>query len=141
MKKIISGKLYDTDTARELGVDAYSNPRDFHYWCEALYKKRTGEFFLHGRGGPASKYAESCGQNSWSGGEKIIPLTYKSAQQWAEEHLDASDYQKIFGDVTEGDDVYISAKLPAAIDAKLRRLAAESGASMTAVLIDLIEKA
>jgi hypothetical protein len=142
MKKIITGKLYDTETAKELGNDYYSNPRDFHYWSETLYKKRTGEFFLYGKGGPASKYAESCGQNTWSGGEKIIPLSYKAAQEWAEEHLDADDYQSIFGDISEeGEDVYISVKLPAAVDAKVRRMASENGVSLTAMIISLIEKA
>ena len=141
MKKIINGKLYDTDTAKELGCDSYSSPRDFNYWCETIYRKRTGEFFLHGHGGPASKYAESCGQNTWTGGEKIIPLNYKAAQEWVEEHLDADDYQQIFGDVTEGEDVLISVKLPAATDSKLRRIASEKGISLTAVIVSLIDNA
>ena len=32
MKKIINGKRYDTDTARELASDSYSNYTDFSYW-------------------------------------------------------------------------------------------------------------
>lgn len=143
MKKIIDGKLYNTETAKQLGSDSNPcGPRDFHYWHEELYQKRTGEFFLYGEGGPASKYSESCGQNQWRGSEKIIPLSYKSAQEWAEEHLDAEDYEEIFGEVSEeGEDVVISAKLPAAIDTKLRRLAAENGISLTAQIIKLIENA
>ena len=142
MKKIINGKLYDTDTAKQLGSDSYpGGPRDFHYWCEELYQKRTGEFFLYGEGGPMSKYAESCGQNQWSGGEKIIPLNYKAASEWAEEHLDADDYQKIFGEISEdGDDVLISVSLPAGTNAKLRRMAAEAGISLTAMIVKLIEE-
>ena len=143
MKKIINGKLYDTETAKLLGSDSYpGGPRDFHYWCEELYQKRTGEFFLYGEGGPMSRYAQSCGQNEWSGGEKIIPLNYKAAAEWAEEHLDADDYQKIFGEISEdGDDVLISISLPAKTNAKLRRMAAEAGISLTAQLIQLIENA
>ena len=141
MKKIINGKLYDTDTAKELGTYSHSNPRDFNYWCETIYRKRTGEFFLYGHGGPASKYAESCGQNTWSGGSKIIPLNYKASQEWVEKYLDADDYQTIFGDVTEGDDVLISVKLPASADSKLRRIAAEKGISLTAMIISLIDNA
>lgn len=142
MKKIIEGKLYDTETAREVGCDSYSNRRDFHYWSETLFKKRTGEFFLYGEGGAASKYSVSCGQNEWRGGEKIIPLSYKAAQEWAEEHLDADDYQAIFGEISEdGEDVMISVKLPAAVDAKVRRMAAEKGISLTAMIISLVEKA
>lgn len=100
MKKIINGKRYDTDKARMIGEDSYSNPRDFSYWCETLYQKRTGEFFLYGEGGPASKYAESRGQNTWGGGSKIIPLSYNVAKKWAEDHLDADTYENLF-DVIE----------------------------------------
>ena len=81
MKKIINGKLYDTDTAKVVGF--YENARsrgDFSHMEETLYKKRTGEFFLFGEGGPMTKYAKSCGQNSWSGGEEIIPFDEVTAR-------------------------------------------------------------
>lgn len=45
MKKIINGRRYDTDRAKEVGYDYYSNPGDFSYWRETLYRKNTGEFF------------------------------------------------------------------------------------------------
>ena len=102
MKKIINGKKYDTETAKLVG--SWSNNRsyrDFNYCEEHLYKKRTGEFFLYGKGGPMSKYSVSCGQNSWSGGNKIIPMTDDKAKAWAKMHLDADEYEDIFGEVEE----------------------------------------
>ena len=143
MKKIINGRLYDTETAKDVGCDYHGSPRDFSYWSEHLYQKRTGEFFLHGEGGPNSRYSRSLGPNEWCGGEKIIPLTYDAAREWAEKHMDADDYQDLFGDVPEadGDDVLISVKLPAGTDAKLRRLAAQQGTSLTAVIRSLIDNA
>ena len=142
MKKIISGKIYDTDKAKYLGVDSYSNPSDFHYWCEELYQKRTGEFFLYGKGGPMSRYAERIEQNGWSGGEQIIPLTYDKAREWAEEHLRVEYYEEIFGEVSEdAEDVYLHLKVSAATDAKLRRIAGEQGISITAALEEIIENA
>ena len=51
MQKIIRGKKYDTDTAKE--VCCYSNNLpfgDFDWIQETLYVKRTGEYFLHGKG-------------------------------------------------------------------------------------------
>ena len=49
MKKIIKGKVYDTDTARELASWANGgNWRDFSHLEETLYRKKTGEYFLHG---------------------------------------------------------------------------------------------
>jgi len=101
MKKIINGKLYDTSTATLISSAEYSYPGDFSHWREELYRKKTGEFFLYGKGGPMSKYSRKIGQNEWSGGEKIHPLTLREAQEWAEEHLDAEEYEQVFGVVEE----------------------------------------
>ena len=102
MKKIINGKKYDTDTAREVGYDnnglLYS---DFFYIEETLYKKKTGEFFLRGRGGAATKYAE-CKPGKFSGsGKAIVPLTEDEAKKWAEDHLTVEEYEGIFGEAEE----------------------------------------
>lgn len=139
MKKIINGKVYDTDKARELGIDGGWD--SFHSWSETLYQKRTGEFFLHGEGGPMTKYARSVGQNQWSGGEKIIPLDVEAARQWAEEHLDADDYEEIFGLPDEdAEPVTISAKLPADLIARARQMAQVQGVSLTAVIESALQR-
>ena len=104
MKKIINGKAYDTDTATRLGAWWSSQDvRDWHHVEETLYRKRTGEHFLHGYGGPMSKYARAEGQNSWSGGERIMPMSYDEAREWAEKHLTADEYEEIFGEIVEDD--------------------------------------
>ena len=98
MKKIINGRSYDTETARE--VASWGNAggwNDFAHLEENLYQKKNGEFFLFGEGGPMTKYAVSTGQNTWSGGSKIIPLSYDSAREWAEEKLSANEYESISG--------------------------------------------
>lgn len=102
MKKIINGKKYNTETAKAVGYwsNNYSY-RDFNYCEETLYQKRTGEFFLYGNGGAMSKYSQSCGQNSWCGGENIIPMTENAAKKWAEKHLTTDEYEEIFGEVEE----------------------------------------
>lgn len=138
MKRIINNKVYDTATARELGMDSYSNLGDFHYWCETLYQKRTGEYFLHGVGGPATRYAVSIGQNEWSGGEKIIPLSPQNARAWAEEHLGTDEYERIFGIPDEdAGRVTLCVQIPADLDARIRQRAADEGITLSA----LIEKA
>lgn len=101
MKQIINGKKYDTGTAEKVG--SWSNCcscRDFSSCTEELYRKRTGEYFLYGSGGPMSKYSQSYG-NTTSGGEKIIPMTEAEARKWAEKHLDGDEYEEIFGEVEE----------------------------------------
>lgn len=103
MKKIINGKMYDTDTAKKIGFRSNGGSwRDFSHLEETLFRKKNGEFFLFGEGGAMTKYSVSCGQNEWSGGEKIVPMTYEEASDWAERYLDADEYTAIFGDVSEG---------------------------------------
>ncbi len=138
MNKIINGKRYNTETAKELGSDGYSNRSDLSYWYETLYQKTNGEFFLYGEGGPNSKYSISIGNNNWSRSEKIIPLSLESAQKWAEEHLSGDVYEKIF-EVTE-DDTKISKTIrlsQTAID-KLSLLASEKKSSLSDVIENLI---
>lgn len=101
MRKVINGKMYDTETAKKRSVVCSNcGVNDFGYWEETLYQKKTGEYFLYGEGGPASKYARACGQNEWSGGSEIVPLTIEAAKKWAEA-LDGDSYEAIFGNVEE----------------------------------------
>ena len=108
MKKIINGKRYDTETAEEIGFwRTERSVTDFSYCEETLYRKRTGEFFIHGGGGARTKYAsESYGMYGW--GEAIVPLTYDEAREWAETHLDADRYEELFP-VTDDDETMRSA--------------------------------
>ena len=97
MKKVINGKAYDTEKAKPVAHwKNWGSWRDFEHIEETLYRKRTGEFFLFGEGGPKTKYAEREGQNCWTDGSKIIPLSWEAARKWAEEHLDADKYAEIF---------------------------------------------
>ena len=101
MKKVINGKMYNTETAKEVGYWNNGCPRNNFNWCsETLYKKKTGEFFIYGEGGALSKYSEAIG-HALTGGESIVPISYKEAQKWAEKNLDGEDYEKIFGEVEE----------------------------------------
>lgn len=112
MKQVIKGKRYDTETAkyiteissREQGI----GPSDFRYWEETLYMKRTGEFFLFGEGGPMTKYRKPYENNGWQSGYKIVPLTLEEAQEWAEQAMDADEYEAIFGPVEEEDGEFVN---------------------------------
>lgn len=140
MKKVINGRRYDTDSAKALASTEYSNVTDFHHWEEILYRKNTGEFFLHGSGGPASKYAESIGMNQWTGGSKIIPMTLDAAQQWAEAYLDADEYDRIFGKVEESTERRtVTFSLPESTIEKIARLASEKGITKSEVIVRLLD--
>jgi len=104
MKKIINGSLYNTETARLVGEwDNGGQYGSFTYCSEDLYQTRSGKYFVHGAGGAMTTYAEHHG-NSTSGSEQIRSLTAEEARQWAEEHLDADEYAKEFGEPDEASD-------------------------------------
>lgn len=147
MKKIISGKVYDTETAQQVGepwsADGFG-PSDFD-WCEeTLYRKRTGEYFLHGEGGARTKYAEPYGQSGWTGGERIMPMEYDQARNWAEGHLTADEYIAAFGDPGEGDDDglgRLQVKVPTRTLAAIDKEVSASGRTRSDVVADLLGKA
>lgn len=141
MRKIINGKSYDTEKAREVAEwGTHLGWRDFHNIEETLYCKKTGEYFLFGEGGPMTQYAEAVGQNSWTGGKRIMPMTYAEAKEWAEKHMDADDYEKEFGEIAEDDsNVVLSISIPGTVDAKLRRMAQEAGISISGMIAKLVE--
>ncbi len=136
MKKIINGKKYDTETAKEIGF--YSNGgtwRDFNHVEETLYQKRTGEYFLFGEGGPNTRYAERVDNSGWIAGEQITPMSYSEAQKWCEKNLDADTYEELFGEVTEDDSrKTITANLAIATIEKAKRAAAQKGISLSALI-------
>lgn len=140
MKKVINGKVYDTETAKRVGeYEPYLYRSDFNWFCETLYQKKTGEFFLHGDGNANSKYSRSCGQNEWCGDEKIIPLTYADAQAWAEEHLDGDDYIAIFGEPEEDEEkAQIHVNLSKGTISKLKQAAQKNGLTVSAYIEKLI---
>lgn len=140
MKKIINHKLYDTDKARVIG--SWDNGKVYeglNFFTDTLYRKRTGEYFLHGEGGARTQYAVNHGDGRWTGGEAIIPLSYEKASEWAEEHLPADVYEAEFGDVTEdGSTVSMTINISSATKAKLERMAAKSGKSQVQIIEELI---
>lgn len=130
MKKVINGKMYNTETARLIGSWNNRDYGNFGYCEENLYQKKTGEFFLHGEGGARSKYARKYGSNTWGGGEDITPQTFEQARQWAEEYLTADEYEAAFGEVAEDDSrVQVCYSISASTAELIRRRAAELGIS------------
>lgn len=103
MKVIINNRKYNTDTAKELGYIRINEGDGLYEVEETLYKKRNGEYFLHGWGGAGTKYAEQLSYNSWCSGSRIMPLSYDEAKKWAEGNLSVEEYESAFGEVSEGD--------------------------------------
>ncbi len=104
MKKIINNRVYDTEKAVLVGSsccrESAGNP---NYVKEKLYRKRTGEYFLYGVGGPNTQYAKLDGYSIWKFGERLVPVTYSVAKNWAETNLSDYVYSEHF-EVDKGDE-------------------------------------
>lgn len=139
MKKIINRKLYDTETARKVAEREEYGPGDFKYVIETLYAKRSGAYFLHGYGNAASRYAERVDASSWRSGERIVPLTFDEAAEWAEEAMGADAWQEEFGPADEGGSkATISASVSSSAKSLLELESRRTGESQSAVLDRLI---
>jgi len=101
MKRVINGKVYNTETATLIG--GYSNQRpsnDFYFVDEDLYITKKGSFFIAGAGGAMTNYAKPVG-DATGGGSSIIPLTKAKALEWAEQHTEADIIEKYFGEILD----------------------------------------
>ncbi len=138
MKKIIANKTYDTETAKL--IHEYENkdyPADIDYIRETLYRKRTGEYFLHAYGNANTKYATDLGGNRFGSGERLIPLTYEQARDWAQYAMDGDAYEAEFGDVEEDGDAIVSMRISKTADSAIRRAARERGITIGQVIDEL----
>lgn len=122
MKKIIKGKVYDTDTAVRIGG---FNDNPINTIDEDLYRKKTGEFFL--------KHWDA-----WNG-SSIHPISYSEAQEWAEKHLDVDDYIQVFGEPEESGCQQVCISLDKAVIAKVKKDAGSSGLTVSEYISNLIK--
>lgn len=140
MKKVINGLLYNTETAVVVGYrDNGRTERDFAYCCETLYRKKTGEYFLHGEGHGNSRYGVWHG-NSGGWGEEIRPYSPSDARQWAEENLTADEYSAEFGEPAESltGKINITISVLQSTKQKLEQLRQDTGKSMSQIVDELV---
>ncbi|MBO6350070.1 hypothetical protein EY688_13075 [Enterococcus casseliflavus] len=102
MKKIIEGKLYNTETATLIAEYRKGNRTDFNGIEEEVYKTKKGQYFMYFWGGALTEYREEVSHRNYSDNEDIKLITEKEAKKFAMKHLDAEDFIEIFGEVEEG---------------------------------------
>lgn len=97
MKKVIDGKMYNTETATEISSAGNSLGRgDFRHYYETLYRTKKGAFFLYGEGGPMTKYGQPCGDMT-EGGDGFFVLSNREALSWCERHeVEADTIAELF---------------------------------------------
>lgn len=141
MRKRIDTLMYDTETAKKLGeYDSDTPVNDFSHYHEELYKKRTGEYFLHGEGGPDSPYAQSAyKQDGFVGGEDIKPITFEEAKEWAQKTDNDELYKKEFDTIDDDEEkILTSLSLHKTAKRKLEQLAQKQGISQSDVVENMI---
>ena len=83
MNKVIKGKKYNTETAKEIcDRTSYCNGTPSSW--TTLYQKKI-----------------SSGMNCWDTENKITPIGIDEAKVFAEENMDADGYESVFGEVEE----------------------------------------
>ena len=89
MYTVIKNKVYNTDTARQVAQYEHNSI------IETLYRKQTGEYFMHFHDSSASDDDMRAG---WNGKDKVAPYDFETAKAWAEISLDKERFS--FGAVT-----------------------------------------
>lgn len=87
MKKIIEGKLYNTETAELIGwfsTGGYSLS-DGHYISQDIYRSKGGQYFLYIVGGGLTEYAIRS-NGTLSGSEDIKLIDEKEIADWLEKY-------------------------------------------------------
>jgi hypothetical protein len=98
MRKVIDGKIYDTETATKIcfvGNSGYQQ-NDFHYDDSDLYVTKSGAYFIAGEGGALSRWGRAHGQSGRIGGDGIVVIDADQAAAFAQSRLDADEYLKFF---------------------------------------------
>lgn len=105
MKRIINGKMYNTETATHIGFwDNELYVTDFNYQGCDLYRKKTGEYFLlSNRGGLPPCLDFTYFEELRSGGkfDVMFILTEAQAKKFVETYLSPEKYEEVFGVVDE----------------------------------------
>lgn len=143
MKKIIKGKMYDTDTAKCIGK--YTNgtpPNHMTYYEETLYRKKTGEYFLFVKGNDCSKHAKMLDDFDYVASEDICYLSFDKARDWAEECLPPDTYMTEFEVIPDDVDekVSITFYIPSSLGEKLKMEARKEGQGTSEYLSNILSE-
>jgi len=97
MKRIINGRRFDTKAATEIATTGSGGSyNDFRCYEEKLYRTPRGNWFVHGHGGPMTRWGRAAVGGGTIEGEGILALTDKQALQWLEDAGEAALAEEYF---------------------------------------------
>lgn len=83
MQKTINKVTYKT--VKKYLVKSWESDEPYMdlYWCrEELYKHPENGYYLHIEGGSGTMWHRKSGDNTYSSGEHIFPISESQAQRW-----------------------------------------------------------
>lgn len=104
MRKIVNGRIYDTETAEylcDLSPSGFMRG-DFQWEDTALYRSPKGQYFLAGEGGARSRWGREHGQNGWISGSGMELIDEDRAKFLVAEMYKAEKYIELFGEPEAG---------------------------------------
>jgi hypothetical protein len=101
MKNRILGKKYNTGTAQFVASFSLDADECKHSFTEALYYKRTGEFFVFRHGGDGAE--ADIDNEYWVYRPEIIPLSFQDAKNWVKNNCSLLKYLSLFGDENDAE--------------------------------------
>lgn len=99
MKTRIKGLMYDTNTATYIGRYTIFTDEASGSFTEALYYKRTGEFFVYCHSIDFNE--NDVNENSRTVRPAIIPMSFEDAKSWVMSYCSAYKLVRLFGDGTD----------------------------------------
>jgi hypothetical protein len=103
VRRVIDGKIYDTNNAEEIANWDNCRPANvFNYCDESLYRTKKGVFFLSGVGGPLSHWSRCDGGNERYGGSGMRVLSVEEARSWCEDHRVTAEVIEEYFKIEEG---------------------------------------
>ncbi len=96
MEKVIDGKIYNTETAEEVGSKEFSNGGDFEHYFESVSRTKKGNWFVYKTGGAMSRMAVSCGNNNTCGSSEIYAISENEAFEKLEKMNAINGIKKYF---------------------------------------------
>ena len=103
MKKIINGKTYNTETARQIAEQGTGQTANFSDWYTELYVTKKGAFFTHSWGGAMTQFAENLGGGSRAEGSAWSIVTKEEALSFLDDayNIDEEIVKELF-EIEEG---------------------------------------
>ena len=140
------GHVYNSEKARIIGQKFTGEPFEEggpvppDSTLERLQRTKAGYYFVYSHGGSNTRYASRVGKE-WKDDASILPLTREEADDWAQKHLTAEEWEAEFGAPAKGSMRTISVSIPEATYRFIRDQAAEQGMSMGDVIAMQFEAA